>query len=739
MRDPIQRVALISAALIGIGVLLAGVLPDLLLEGAPHLAVLHAGVGVVAATTGYFFVARMVHAREHMRASTAALLTDLQSHERLLAENLQQRALLEAILEADPDGIAVLAGGELRYQLVNSAHRSFTPYPSLDPVACAYADVWRDAGCVELAATLRQVAAGGEPADLQCGECRYPDGRVSYFDMHVRRLEWEQGQAVLIVLQDITGAEMARRQAQAATLEAQRRADELDVVFEAMLEGVIVFDANGTPIRANPFAARFVGHSLGSPDRSEMVRSMKLRRPGQALIEPNDLPSGRALRGEKVSGDRFIIVDPEGREFTIMASAAPLLVGDGITGAVAVWRDVTELERTEDQMREALAASRRREAEIAALLAQLETSEERWRSLVESSNDAMVTLNTAGVIVFCNRAAQRTFGYDEEELIGRAFISLLAPGEAAGQEGETWEQRYAAASALSGRSLDATGRRRNGTDFPLEFSYAPWQTREGAFITAGIRDITQRVQARERAQRLAAVEERQRLARELHDSVSQALYGIALGANTALTMLDSSRERTVAALDYVISLADVGLTEMRALIFQLRPDALQTEGLVAGLAKHAAALRARYGTAVQEEFCVEPDVALELKESVYRIAQEALNNAVKHAQATQIGLRLDARATASSWKSAITARASMLPVPSPAIWACARCASGRSNTGAYLRSTACPAGAPVCARLSLFTRASSSASPYLRTCSAQRRLTSNLNTVFAMDSKTCYN
>jgi CHASE1-domain containing sensor protein len=73
----------------------------------------------------------------------------------------------------------------------------------------------------------------------------------------------------------------------------------------------------------------------------------------------------------------------------------------------------------------------------------------------------------------------------------------------------------------------------------------------------------------------AALEERQRLARELHDSVSQALYGIALGAKTALKLLDQNPDRAAEPLEYVDSLAEAGLAEMRALIFELRPESLQ--------------------------------------------------------------------------------------------------------------------------------------------------------------------
>jgi len=138
----------------------------------------------------------------------------------------------------------------------------------------------------------------------------------------------------------------------------------------------------------------------------------------------------------------------------------------------------------------------------------------------------------------------------------------------------------------------------------------------------------------------AALEERQKLARELHDSVSQALYGIALGVETAREVLPDKPERAAEPLDYAVSLAEAGMTEMRALIFELRPESLEKEGLVAALEKQAAAVQARHGIRVETAFGEEPDAPLGAKESLYRIAQEALHNTVKHARAANVTIKL---------------------------------------------------------------------------------------------------
>jgi signal transduction histidine kinase len=143
------------------------------------------------------------------------------------------------------------------------------------------------------------------------------------------------------------------------------------------------------------------------------------------------------------------------------------------------------------------------------------------------------------------------------------------------------------------------------------------------------------------AHKLAALEERQRLSRELHDSVSQALFGIGLGARTAQSLLArNNAARALGSVEYVISLAEAGMAEMRALLFELRPDSLASEGLVAALTKQAAVLRLRHELAVDIALCAEPDVSMEVKEAIYRIAQEALHNIVKHAGAATVAIQL---------------------------------------------------------------------------------------------------
>ncbi len=153
------------------------------------------------------------------------------------------------------------------------------------------------------------------------------------------------------------------------------------------------------------------------------------------------------------------------------------------------------------------------------------------------------------------------------------------------------------------------------------------------------------------AEQTAALEERHRLARELHDSVSQALFSMTLHARTAQRHLETvglPADHPVAVeIDQLHGLTQAALAEMRALIFELRPGALEAEGLIAALTKQAAAVAAREQLVVDvrgldSRIRLDPTV----EEHLYRIVLEALHNTVKHAEATRVDVHLEISDTA---------------------------------------------------------------------------------------------
>jgi len=143
------------------------------------------------------------------------------------------------------------------------------------------------------------------------------------------------------------------------------------------------------------------------------------------------------------------------------------------------------------------------------------------------------------------------------------------------------------------------------------------------------------------AREKVTLEERQRLARELHDSVSQSLYAIRLGAQTARERLDGQSPQVARPIDHIMRLAEASQAEMRALIFELRPESLEMEGLVAALNRQIDAVRARHGIAAPTITSVEPELPIEVKQALHQIAREALWNTVKHARARRVDVRLE--------------------------------------------------------------------------------------------------
>jgi signal transduction histidine kinase len=147
----------------------------------------------------------------------------------------------------------------------------------------------------------------------------------------------------------------------------------------------------------------------------------------------------------------------------------------------------------------------------------------------------------------------------------------------------------------------------------------------------------------ERARDAAVLEERQRLARELHDSVTQALYSLKLYAEAAGRQLDAGDPNTAREhLREVRASAGEALAEMRLLLHELRPPLLREHGLGAALRARLAAVEGRSGLTTEARLDEGTRLAAAVEQELYRIAQEALNNVLKHARASRVTLAFEA-------------------------------------------------------------------------------------------------
>jgi len=144
----------------------------------------------------------------------------------------------------------------------------------------------------------------------------------------------------------------------------------------------------------------------------------------------------------------------------------------------------------------------------------------------------------------------------------------------------------------------------------------------------------------EQAQRVAVLEERNRLARELHDSVTQTLFSASLIAEVLPSMWESDQEESQQLLRELQQLSRGALAEMRTLLLELRPTALVEMGLSDLLHQLAEAAIGRLGVPVEVVVTGQCDLPVEVHAALYRIAQEALNNVIKHAGASRVMVSL---------------------------------------------------------------------------------------------------
>jgi PAS domain S-box-containing protein len=322
--------------------------------------------------------------------------------------------------------------------------------------------------------------------------------------------------------------------------------------------------------------------------------------------------------------NRITLRHADGRLLPFEVSSVGITEDGAFAGVQGAARDITERERLERELRE---------------------SEERYRFLVENSPDIIFSTDAEGVFTYVSDSIERVTGFTPAEYSGNHFSQVIDPASLPAAA-ERWRALVADPATRQVVKLDL--KRKGGGLAPVEVS-SIGATVDGVFagIHGATRDITERERLerdlRRQAGELASSQERAHLARELHDSVTQALFSMTLVTRSVELLID--RDPAVAK-EKLTSLRDLqreALAEMRALIFELRPGNLENDGLLAALKTHTAALQGRIGLPIVVTSDLAERLPLEVEEVLYRIAQEALHNVVKHAAARQVHLTVERR------------------------------------------------------------------------------------------------
>jgi len=269
-----------------------------------------------------------------------------------------------------------------------------------------------------------------------------------------------------------------------------------------------------------------------------------------------------------------------------------------------------------------------------------------YREVFRAAPDGILIVDPEGRIQEANPAAEELFGYPTGVLEGRE-VELLVPGDLR-RAHRGHRERYGAdpQTRPMGIGMELRGRRRDGTTFPVEISLSPFERGGEACVIAAVRDVTERRRLRSfgAGTLRAAEEERRRLARELHDDTLQRLATALLRLRVILgTECEERREELIEDLrEEVLTTAE----GVRRIARGLRPPALDDLGVIPALRAHLRGFQGIEGLDVT--FDMEEgvgEVAEELLEYdeklvLYRVVQEAVSNAVRHASADRISVRL---------------------------------------------------------------------------------------------------
>jgi PAS domain S-box-containing protein len=497
---------------------------------------------------------------------------------------------------------------------------------------------------------------------------------------------------------DLQEAEDALRESEA----------KLRALFDVLPIGVVVLDEKLRVVRENRALASIVRPSPQALGRWNHRASGYLY-PDGTPMPPEELPSARALRDQRLVQGEVGIVTDDGPVTWQEINAVPVPFGDW--KAVVTVADVTERKRAEEAIRRArdeleqrvrertielenanqklLAEIRQRmrvEGELRLSEQRLEQRvEERTRvltSLLDISNTVALSIDLEALLALILERLKDVVDYDggaafrleggtlnpvfhrgaisaddlleigshlEEAAVGHATISGVERVILADVQGEP-ALREAFRQAAGSNAADLANTVRAWMTVPVTIKQQVYgvlymyhsqpgrYSEEEARLALPFGNQTalaiENTRIYEQAAELAAVEERQRLARELHDAVTQTLFSASLAADVLPRLWERNREAGLNCLSEVHQLTRGALAEMRTLLLELRPAALVETELKALLSQLAEAVtsRARIPVTVQAvPHCILPP---EVQVALYRIAQEALNNVAKHAAAT---------------------------------------------------------------------------------------------------------
>jgi PAS domain S-box-containing protein len=439
-----------------------------------------------------------------------------------------------------------------------------------------------------------------------------PDGSRAYVLAYPDLIRDSTGlvTGAVSMLFDIT----ALKETENALRATERKLKTLSRAVEQSPASVVITDPSGEIEYVNPTFAEVTGYTMEEViGKNPRFLKSGRHRPEFYRQMWETIAAGQDWRGVICNRKK------NGEEIWEFAVIAPIHdAKEKITHFVAIKEDIT-------LRRQALEA--------------LHDREERLRAILDTVMDAVITIDQQRRIVGVNRATRRMFGYSDSELLNQN-VSILLPSPYQEEEEQPLSEQHPriGPESIIDCSHDVQARRKDGSVFPVELAVS--EVRHLRLFTCVIRDVTLRRQLEAEVLQISE-DERQRVAADLHDGICQELMGLSYLATAVQRDLQEPNPKLAAKVKSLSEAISQAATHTREVARGMTPVVADKDGLMLALRQLAA--NTAQAHCVRCLFkCSTPVIINDIvaANQLYRVAQEAIQNAIQHGKPTQITIAL---------------------------------------------------------------------------------------------------